>query len=133
MSLRVKSGKMRTAMDFAVVKIAGKQHLVKVGDSVTVEAPIGQDKKTLTFSEVLLLQTDDRLSIGTPQVSGAVVKADVTASGKGEKIDILKFKAKARYRRAMGFRPMITTLKITNIETGKVKEEKPVKKAKTKK
>lgn len=113
-------------MDFAVVKIAGKQHLVKVGDSLTVEAPIGVDKKTLSFSEVLLLQSGDQLKVGTPLVGGAVVKTDVTASGKGEKIHILKFKAKARYRRAMGFRPRITTLKITAIETGKVNEKLPV-------
>lgn len=111
-------------MDFAVVKIAGKQHLVRVGDSVTVEAPIGVDKKTLSFSEVLLASLGDKLSVGTPLVSGIVVKADVVASGKGKKINILKFKAKARYRRAMGFRPRITTLKITAIESGKAKAKK---------
>lgn len=119
-------------MDFAVVKIAGKQFLVKVGDSLTVEAPIGVDKKTLSFSEVLLLSVGDKLTIGTPLVNGAVVKTDVVVSGKGEKIHILKFKSKVRYRRAMGFRPRITTLKVTAIESGKTKEEKPAKKTASK-
>lgn len=115
-------------MDFAVVKIAGKQFLVKVGDTVTVEAPIGVDKKTLSFSEVLLLSARDKITIGTPLVDGAVVKADVIASGKGKKIHILKFKSKIRYRRAMGFRPQITTLKVTAIssETSKTNKSKPV-------
>jgi len=115
--------------NFAVVKISGKQFLVKVGDTVTVEAPIGVDKKTLSFSEVLLLSLGDKLTIGTPLVDGAVVKTDVIVSGKGEKIHILKFKSKVRYRKAMGFRPLITTLKVTGIESGNAKEEKPAKKA----
>jgi large subunit ribosomal protein L21 len=102
-------------MDFAVVKIAGKQYLVKVGDSVTVEALLGQEKKSLSFSEVLLLQTDGQLKIGTPLVSGAVIKAEIVNTGKGEKITVRKFKAKSRYRRTMGFRPLITTLKISAI------------------
>lgn len=100
-------------MDFAVVKIAGKQHLVKVGDSVVVEALLGEAKKWLSFSEVLLLQTDSQLAIGTPLVDGAVVKAEIVSSGKGEKISVQKFKAKSRYRRKMGFRPLVTTLKIS--------------------
>ncbi len=119
-------------MEFAVVKIAGKQHLVKVGDSVTVEAPLGEAQKSLSFSEVLLLQTDSQLKVGTPLVEGIVVKAEVTSSGKGEKIRVSKFKSKVRYRKTIGFRPQITTLKITAIggSSDKAVEKKatPVKK-----
>lgn len=125
-------------MEIAVVKIAGKQHLVKVGDTITVESPLGQDQKTMTFSDVLLLQLGDQLKIGTPLVGGAVVKTEVVATGKGEKIHILKFKAKSRYRKAMGFRPLITKLLVKSIESGQKEKESPapkteVKKAKVKK
>lgn len=111
-------------MDFAVVKIAGKQHLVKVGDTISVEAPLGEVGKSLTFPEVLLLSSGDKISVGTPLVGGAVVKAEVVSSGKGEKIQVAKFKAKARYRRVMGFRPLLTVLRITNIEANLAQDNK---------
>lgn len=102
-------------MDFAIVKIAGKQHLVKVGDKVDVEAPLGEVGKSLSFPEILLLQADDELKIGSPFVSGAVVKAVIETSGKGEKIRVSKFKSKVRYRKTIGFRPMLTQLKIISV------------------
>lgn len=99
-------------MDFAVVKIAGKQHLVKVGDIISVEAPLGEVGKPLTFPEVMLLSLNDKISIGTPLVDKTVVKTEVVSAGKGEKIHVAKFKSKIRYRRVTGFRPMLTKLKI---------------------
>lgn len=120
-------------MDFAVVRLFGKQHLVKEGDLIVVNAKI--DTKDLTIDEVLLLNVGEDLKIGTPLVEKAVVKVEVMKTGKGKKIDIIKFKAKSRYRRKMGFRPLETTLKILNIgETPKqssiVKKSPVVKKPK---
>ena len=109
-------------MDFAVVKVAGKQHLVAVGDVISVEADLGKMGQTLTFPEVLLLTIGDKISVGTPLVDKATVKAEVVFSGKGEKIRVSKFKAKARYRKTIGFRPNLTKLKITEIQAAKTSE-----------
>lgn len=100
-------------MDFAVVRLFGKQHLVKEGDLLVVNAKI--DTKDFLINEVLLLNIGEDLKIGAPLVEKAVVKTEVVKTGKGKKIDIIKFKAKSRYRRKMGFRPLETTLKILSI------------------
>lgn len=102
-------------MDFAVVKIAGKQHLVSVGDQIEVNADLGKIGDKVSLDEVLLLSQNDKVAIGTPLVGKTKVAAEVVFSGKGEKIRVAKFKAKARYRKVMGFRPLLTTLKILNV------------------
>lgn len=43
------------------------------------------------------------------------VSAKVLADFKGEKIRVAKFKAKARYRRVIGFRPSLTRIQINSI------------------
>lgn len=101
-------------MDFAVAKITGKQYLVTPGQEIVVSGALGKKDESLVFSEVLLLSRDGKLSVGTPLVEGAKVTARVVGSGKGEKIRVAKFKAKSRYRRVMGFRPLLTTLLIAD-------------------
>ena len=105
-------------MDFAVVKIAGKQHLVSVGDTISIQADLGEVGKKLNFPEVLLLSLGDQISIGTPLVDKAEVATEVVFSGRGEKIRVSKFKAKARYRKTIGFRSNLTKLKIISIGSG---------------
>lgn len=98
-------------MNFAVVKIAGKQFLVSENQELSVEGKIGEGEKSLTFSEVLLLGTPDGVQIGTPYLPKTEIKAEIQKIAKGDKIRISKFKAKSRYRRVMGFRPFVTSLK----------------------
>lgn len=100
-------------MDFAVIRVAGKQHVVSAGSQIQITG----DPKTL---EVLLVSKGDKVEIGTPVLENVKVATEVISTGKGPKIDVMKFKAKSRYRRKNGFRPIITTLKITNIGDEKV-------------
>lgn len=123
-------------MDFAVVRLFGKQHLVTEGDLLAVNAKI--DTKDFLINEVLLLNVGEDLKIGTPLVEKATVKAEVVKTGKGKKIDVIKFKAKSRYRRKIGFRPLETTLKILSISDKPIiasvaKQSSTVKKSKIKK
>lgn len=99
-------------MDFAVIKTAGKQYLVAVGDQIEVASDLGKAGDKITFPEVLLQSIGDKVQVGTPLISGAAVSGEVVFSGKGKKIDVMKFKAKSRYRRKMGFRANLTKVKI---------------------
>lgn len=101
-------------MNFAVVKFGGKQHLVTEGQKLEVEGLLAEKPGDLELSEVLLLNVGDNLQIGTPLVEGVKIPAKVVEIGKGEKIDVYKFKAKSRYRKHTGFRPFVTTLEIGN-------------------
>ncbi|MEW6407372.1 MAG: 50S ribosomal protein L21 [Patescibacteria group bacterium] len=101
---------------FAIIKTGGKQYKVKEGDVLDVEL-LGLKEKEVTFSEVLLISDDkNNIRIGTPFVSSAKVKAKVIAPEiKGEKIYIIKYKPKKRYRRKTGHRQKYTRVKIEKI------------------
>ena len=62
-------------MNFAVVKLGGKQHLVTPNQKLTVEGNLGQEGESLTLNEILLLNLNDKLQIGTPIVNKTEVKA----------------------------------------------------------
>lgn len=102
-------------MNYAIVKIGGKQYKVQEGDILEVEN-LGSENGNITFEEVLLLVTDKGVKVGKPKVSGAKVKAKVLKSFKGEKTRVAKFKSKVRYRRVTGFRPTLAQIKIEKIE-----------------
>ena len=108
-------------MDYVVFKSGGKQYRVKAGDTLEVDKIIGDKDQKLDFEEVLLLVNDGKVSLGRPLVKGARVK--VLEQKKGPKLRFSKFKAKARYRRTIGFRPMLTALKIESFGVGEAKPE----------
>ena len=56
------------------------------------------------------------MKVGAPRVEGATVKAEVVGHGRGEKIHVYKFKAKANYRRHIGHRQPYTDVRITQVQ-----------------
>lgn len=120
-------------MDFAVIKLAGKQHLVFEGNVVEVAADLGKVGDKLDLSEVLLTNISGKLEIGTPLVAGAKALGEIVFSGKGVKLHISKFKAKSRYRKTIGFRPNLTKIKILSLNDTPVIKTPIVKKSKVKK
>ena len=104
-------------MKYAVVLAGGKQYKVSEGDILEIDKIAIQD--SYTFSQVLLYVDGDEKMVGTPALSGVVVTAGVLENKKGKKIRVAKFKAKARYRKVMGFRPSLTKIKIEKISITK--------------
>lgn len=98
---------------FAVIASGGKQYKVKEGQTITVEKLADTNGK-VTFSDVLLIGGDNPV-FGTPMVRGAKVEGSVVQHGKAEKITVIKYKAKVRYRRKRGHRQPFTKVKIDNI------------------
>lgn len=103
-------------MEYAVIETGGKQYIVKIGDILEVDKLPAEKNGSVTFDAVLLYVTNSTVKIGTPTVSAIRVKAKVLEQIKGEKIHVRKFKAKSRYRRVMGFRPLLTRVQIEKIE-----------------
>lgn len=100
---------------FAVIKISGKQYQVSPQDIVDVDRIAGNEGDTLDFSDVLLIDTDGKVEIGTPYVKGAKVKATILKQFKGEKLHVRRYKSKVRYRKTTGFRASLTKLQIQSI------------------
>ncbi len=103
---------------FAVVETGSKQYKVAPGQTIKVDKLAGDENDTVTLEKVLMVSGDSGIVIGQPTVAGASVRATIVEQGKGEKLRIFKFKSKKRYRRTMGFRALITTLKIEEIVQG---------------
>ena len=86
---------------------------------------------TVEIDRVLCIGDGDKVTVGKPFIEGARVLATALKNGRGDKIIVVKFKAKTRYRRKLGHRQLFTRLTIDQIvspgeETDK---PKPVKKA----
>lgn len=101
---------------FAVVTISGKQYKVSPGDVIEVDRIEGVEGDKVTFDKVLLVNPDKgEITVGQPDVAGAKVIAKIIKQGKGEKIEIRRYKSKVRYRKQRGFRAQITTLSVEKI------------------
>jgi len=96
----------------AVIASGGKQYLVQNDQVLNLEL-VG-DVKKLEF-DVLLLIDGAKISVGAPIVSGVKVKAEVLAEVKGDKLKVMRFKAKKRVKRLTGHRQHYSQVKITSI------------------
>ena len=98
---------------FAIVKSGGKQYRVEEGDVLRLESLQAEVGESVDLPVLLLGGEESK--VGTPTVDGASVKAEVVAHGRGEKIYVRKFKAKANYRRRTGHRQDYTEVRVTGI------------------
>ena len=100
---------------YAVIKTGGKQYRISTGEKRQIEqipADIGQD---ITLDQVLSVGEGDQLKVGTPLVTGAVVKATVLAQGRHDKVTIFKMRRRKHYQKHQGHRQNYTEILIGSI------------------
>lgn len=100
----------------AVIKTGGKQYKVSPKDKIKIEKIEEEEGKEIIFDQVLLVEKNKKLEIGTPLVKGAKVIGRVLQQGKGAKVIIFKYKPKTRYKKKTGHRQPFTEVEITKIE-----------------
>ena len=88
---------------YAIIETGGKQYKVSKGDRLEVELLDMEPGKVLTLKDLL---------------DGATVTAKVIEHGKGEKLNIFKYKPKKNVRKRMGHRQPYTLIEITEIKGG---------------
>ncbi len=97
---------------YAVIQTGGKQYKVVAGEKIKVEqiaADVGQE---ITLDQVLAIGNGSDLTVGSPLVAGALVKATVVAQGKHDKVHIFKMRRRKHYRKSQGHRQTYTELEI---------------------
>lgn len=99
----------------AVVKINGSQYLVKPGERLKIACLKATSGDNVAFDRVLLAADNGKVLIGRPFLANARVEAKVLSHGRGDKIIVLKYKSKTRYRVRRGFRPQFTQIEIEKI------------------
>ena len=101
---------------YAVIKTGGKQYRVSAGEKIKVEqitADVGQE---IVIDQVLAVGNGAEITVGTPLVSGASVKAMVLAHGKHDKVHIFKMRRRKHYQKRQGHRQQFTELQIASIQ-----------------
>ncbi len=101
---------------YAVIHTGGKQYRVQEGEVLRVEKLSAEAGSQIEFDRVLLVGEGEALTIGHPFVEGGKVTAMVRAHGKGDKVEIVKFRRRKHYMRRKGHRQLFTELEITAIQ-----------------
>lgn len=102
-------------MKKAVILVSGKQYLVEEQETLRVDL-LPQGTKELETAPLLLID-DDKITVGTPEVSGVKVSAKVTNPlVKGDKIRVIHYKPKKREHTETGHRQKYTEIQITSIK-----------------
>jgi large subunit ribosomal protein L21 len=102
-------------MTKAVVKIGGKQFIASEKETLLVDLlPDGTKELTL---DALLVIDGDKITVGTPTVKGVVVTATVIEDlVKGDKVRVIRYKAKKRVHKENGHRQKYSKVEITSIK-----------------
>ncbi|MDE2089209.1 MAG: 50S ribosomal protein L21 [Gammaproteobacteria bacterium] len=103
---------------YAVIETGGKQYRVAQGETLRVEKLAAAEGAAVELDRVLMIADGDNLKIGAPYVAGGKVTATVKAHGRGDKVEIIKFRRRKHYRKQIGHRQHYTELQITGIVTG---------------
>ncbi|MGD8744068.1 MAG: 50S ribosomal protein L21 [Candidatus Woesebacteria bacterium] len=99
-------------MKYAIIKVKGHQVKVKEGDELLIDKT---DEKSLS-PDVLLYVNNSKVKVGKPTLKQVKVTLKVVEPEvKGEKIHVTTYKAKSRYRRKKGFRPVFSKVKVGKI------------------
>jgi len=100
---------------FAVVNIAGQQFKVFENSTYYVPKLSKDPNKNITFDEVLVLNDDKTIKVGSPLIKGAKVKAKVLEHLKDDKVIVFKKKRRKGYRKFNGHRQQLTKIEVTKI------------------
>ena len=102
-------------MKKAVIKVGGKQFIVSEKETLLVDL-LPQGTKELEL-DALMLINGDKVEVGTPVVKGVKVSAKVVDElVKGEKIHVIRYKAKKRVHKENGHRQKYTKIEIASIK-----------------
>ncbi len=100
---------------YAVVKIKNQQYRVSPDAKLQVPLFDSEVGAILNFDEVILVADGDNIQVGTPNIAGAKVSAEVLGHGRSRKIVVFKKKRRKNYRRKNGHRQAFTEIKVTDI------------------
>jgi large subunit ribosomal protein L21 len=100
---------------YAIVEIAGQQFKVEKDAKIFVHRLNAEEGKSVEFDQVLLIDDNGKVSVGTPTVKGASVSAKVLAHVKGDKVLVFKKKRRKGYQKLNGHRQQFTQIQIEDI------------------
>jgi len=117
---------------YAIFRAQGKQFRAVPDAKLRIPTLDAEPGDTVTFDDVLLMERDGDIRVGTPGLDGATVAAEVVGHGRGDKIVVYKMKRRKGYRKKQGHRQGYTDIRIVELEFPGGKTRKAAKKAEAK-
>ena len=100
---------------FAIVNIAGKQFKVEKDQSIFAPKLEGEEGSAVEFENVLLIDNDGKVKVGSPTIKGSKVSGKIVEHVKGDKVIVFKKKRRKGYRVKNGHRQQFTKVLVEKI------------------
>ena len=100
---------------YAIVDIAGKQFKVTQDQYVYAPKMQGEEGASVEFDNVLLVDNDGKVEVGTPMLKGAKVSGKILEHVKDDKVIVFKKKRRKGYKVRNGHRQDFTKVLIEKI------------------
>ena len=107
---------------YSIIKISGKQYSVSEGDIIKVSTQDWKVGDTVKLNQVLLTNSGENVSVGTPTVAGASVTLEIMEHNRDKKLLIYKKKRRKGYQRKNGHRQGYTLLKVNKLQMASTKK-----------
>lgn len=101
---------------YAIVDIAGQQFKVEKDQKVFVHRLEGEEGSSISFSNVLLVDNEGTVTVGAPNVTGALISAKIVAHVRGDKVLVFKKNRRKGYQKLNGHRQDLTQIVVENIQ-----------------
>lgn len=112
---------------YAIVEIAGQQFKVEKDQEIFVHRLEGEAGSSVEFGNVMLLDNDGKVSIGTPVLDSTSVKAKILEHMKADKVSVFHKKRRKGYQKENGHRQYMSKILIEDIVSGGKKAAKAIK------
>jgi large subunit ribosomal protein L21 len=100
---------------YAVFRTGGKQFRAEPGGRLRVPSLDLEPGTTVEFDDVLLASDGEEVTVGSPIVDGARVKAEVLKHGRTKKVIVFKRKRRKGYRKKQGHRQGFTEIRVDEV------------------
>jgi len=100
---------------YAIVDIAGQQFKVQKDQKIFVHRLEGEEGAEMSFDQVLLVENEGKVTLGSPAVKDAKVTATVLEHVQGDKVIIFKKRRRKGYKLKRGHRQQFTKIQIGEI------------------
>ena len=107
---------------YAIVRSGGRQEKVAVGDVITLDRVDATPGDSVVLPTLLIVD-GDKVTSDSKTLAGITVTGEVVSHGKGQKIEILRYKNKTGYRRRQGHRAALTDVQIVAIGSTKIADK----------
>ena len=114
---------------YAIVEIAGQQFKVEKNDEIFVHRLEGEPGSKVEFPEVLLIDNDGKITVGTPHVEGSMISGTILEHARGDKVIVFKKRRRKGYQKETGHRQDFSKILIEEIALHDAGKEKKAKKA----